>query len=697
MQGTNIDPNFAVSLGSPDGNGNRMDRYFDVGAEWGGPLVKDRLWLWGSLARTDVRVLALTQALDRTVLENGALKASSQARQNLQASFLWFRGNKLKWGRDASPARPPETTLNQTGPSDVIKGEVNWNPRPHWFLTFRGAYVPTGFDSVPQGGMSADVYTDDSGVWHGSYWDYRSDRPQQVLMGEGTCFLGAHEVSFGVSWRRTTATTSTTLSSSRGNYVWSSHAGYPDMIAFAVSPWTTAARAYYTAGWIGDTFTVARATINAGVRFDSQRDGVLATSAPAVPGFEKWLPAISSSAVPGAITWNAVSPRLGVTYAIGQDGKTQARASYGIFASQLGNGTSSVISQVQYRYAAFDAVDRNGNKLADPSEIDTSVLVGWSGFNPANPGKVQTPLSRIGTYTVPRTHEVIVGLDRELRAGIGLSASFTWRRMGGFNWSPNIGVTSAMYTKTGTLTGGPLPDGTNFTVPYYALLPASVPAEAASGGVEYKAREGYTQRFWGLEVSATRRLSGRWMGRVGFSTNDHREYIDRTTALTDPTSTLESPNIAGGVVMVAATGSGKTGIYQVLPAYQFLASGLYQGPWHLDISANMVLRQGFAQPWYRSQVATGDALNNFKNVLLATDLDRNRLPTVTSLDGRLARSFSVGKGVRVSLQADVFNLINASTPLRRQNDYRFTGPNGFDQIQEIMNPLVVRLGASVAF
>ncbi len=47
--------------------------------------------------------------------------------------------------------------------------------------------------------------------------------------------------------------------------------------------------------------------------------------------------------------------------------------------------------------------------------------------------------------------------------------------------------------------------------------------------------------------------------------------------------------------------------------------------------------------------------------------------------------------------SDVFNLVNAWTPLRRQNDYRFTGPNGFNQILEIMNPLVVRLGASVTF
>jgi hypothetical protein len=40
---------------------------------------------------------------------------------------------------------------------------------------------------------------------------------------------------------------------------------------------------------------------------------------------------------------------------------------------------------------------------------------------------------------------------------------------------------------------------------------------------EYIDREGYSQRFLGLELSAVKRLSNRWMPRFGFSVNDHRE------------------------------------------------------------------------------------------------------------------------------------------------------------------------------
>src|SRR5690606_38049914 len=90
---------------------------------------------------------------------------------------------------------------------------------------------------------------------------------------------------------------------------------------------------------------------------------------------------------------------------------------------------------------------------------------------------------------------------------------------------------------------------------------------------EYIDRGGYSQRFHGLEVSATKRMSNRWMARFGFSWNDHREYFDGNNSRTDPTSTLANPNIDGGHVMAASGGSGKSQIYMVLPQYQFVLNG----------------------------------------------------------------------------------------------------------------------------
>ena len=44
------------------------------------------------------------------------------------------------------------------------------------------------------------------------------------------------------------------------------------------------------------------------------------------------------------------------------------------------------------------------------------------GFDPANPSQIDKSINRIGNYSVPKTHELIIGLDRELMANFGVSA-----------------------------------------------------------------------------------------------------------------------------------------------------------------------------------------------------------------------------------------------------------------------------------
>ena len=693
MQGNNMSANLATALGSPNGRGNRTSRYADYGFEVGGPIMKNRLWGWGSIGRTDVQVLTITQAPVRTILENRALKVQAQATRNIRAGFTYFHDNKLMYGRDASIARPPETTYNQKGPSSFYKGEVNFVVGHDLFLSARGSHLPTGFSLDPQGGMDKQVWQDDRGVWHGSYWNYVSDRPQDAMMGEGSCFRGRHEVEFGFSWRRVTVDSTSAVA---GNKIVTYYNGYPDMLAYATSDWASSARATYSAAWIGDTWTGDRFTLNAGVRFDWQSDGTLAVSEAGVPAFSQYLPPISSSPVPDAVTWNSASPRLNLSYALNESRKTLLRASYARFASQLPNGISSQISTVQYRYIAFGAVDTNGNGIADVSEIDQSVVEAWSGLDLNHPGRLQS-INTIGDYKVPATQELIAGIDHELFPNFGLSGAFTWRRMQSFNWSPRIGVTRADYVQAGTVSGSGLPDGSSYHVPYYAIDPSLVANIDAAQGTVYTSRDGYHQRFIGFEASATRRLANRWMARLGFSSNTHQEFFsDPDKGIVDPTPGPSTPYVDGGLVITQASGSGKSGIYLVLPTYQLTANGLYQAAWGVDLGVNLVMRQGFGQPWYQSRVSTGDYFNNRKDVALFTDIGQNRLPAVTSLDVRVGKAIKV-KRASVNIDLDIFNLFNAGTVLGRQYDKRLTGATGFNQVLEIMNPRLMRVGLRMSF
>lgn len=220
---------------------------------------------------------------------------------------------------------------------------------------------------------------------------------------------------------------------------------------------------------------------------------------------------------------------------------------------------------------------------------------------------------------------------------------------------------------------------------------------------EYVDREGYSQRYLGLELAATKRLSNRWMARLGFSTNDHREYFDGDASLMDPTPQLLAgpvplplgayPNVDGGPVVQQTSGSGKSGIFMVAPKYQFAATALYHAPWGLNLAGNVVNRQGDAMPYQQSQVATGDPLGNLKTVILVDDAGEYRLPSVASLDLRIGKPFTMNR-MRLNLDFDVFNALNSSTVLGRQYDL---GLSTADNVLEIMNPRVLRLGARFSF
>ena len=406
-----------------------------------------------------------------------------------------------------------------------------------------------------------------------------------------------------------------------------------------------------------------------------------------------------------------ITPRIGVNYSLDESRKTLLRASYGMFASQLNATAGGFMSTVNYRGVYFyDVIDTNGNRFVDAAEIagrtcsEALAAAGacnWYNFDIDNPSNVASPIHSVGDYSTPLTHEVQLGVDRELMANFGISGTFTWRNFTNFVWRNN-GLTGADYQQIDTFTGTHPAVG-SFSIPVYGVAPGRMPAERTA--TIYREREGYSQRYVGFEVAATKRLSNRWMARLGFSTNNHTEYFDSPTAHGDPTPLIVSnaglgsanlgtgPNKDGGKVMRLSTGSGKSGIYQVLPSYQFVATGLYQAPWGINLGVNMVNRQGFSTPYFRSQVSTADPNVRLKNVLVVDDVGENRLPSVTSLDARVGKEFAFNR-FRFNVDLDVFNVLNSSTVLGRQYDLRVTTAN---QVLEIMNPRVLRVGLRFNF
>ena len=700
MQGTNLPDDLAASLGGKSGKGNRMDEYTDYGAEVGGPLWKDRLWAWGAYGKTDVTVLTLLGTADQTILDNRSAKITGQATQNIRGSYTFFRGDKLKYGRGASATRPDETTFNQTGPTVMHKGEANFVIGNNLFITGRAAHVAGGFGLYPKGGLDTPWYTDDGGVNRGSMYQYVTDRPQKNVSADGNLFRGRHEVKFGFGYRTVDTVSSYAIPGGPNvNGIHSIHDGYPTMTADVWVGYNAGTTADYMNAYLGDTITWDRLTLSAGVRWDRQATGTLAGVQEGFPGFDALLPDLTATANEDSIVYTSIVPRIGLTYALNDSRRTIARAGYSMFADQLGGTGASFLSTVGHRgLYVYGVQDANANNVADVSEVQAAIAAQGAcsnsgpacypyGFNIANPGQSGSSIHTIGDYKTPLTHEVQLGLDHELMPNFGISGTFTFRHFNNFNWRNN-GLTGDKYVQSGSYSGSDDVVG-SFDTPIFVPQPGSTNPTAT----EYRSRPGYTQRYMGLELQATKRLSNKWMARLGFSTNRHTEHFDGFASMTNPTPGPGGANQDGGLVIRQSGGSGKSGIYQVLPSYQFIATGMYQAPWGINLAGNMVTRQGFAAQYFRDSVLTGNALVPRATVLLLKEAADERLPMVTSLDLRLGKEFRIQRA-RLNIDLDLFNALNSATVLGRQYNQRLTT---YNNVLEIMNPRILRVGLRVGF
>ena len=620
-----------------------------------------------------------------------------------------FNGAKTKLGRDAAPDRPDETTWNQSGTGKgLFSGSGDWVIGNDLVVSAKGTYYNSGFQLDPRGGRDADgVWQDLDGVYHNSFLFYASDRPQRSASVDANYFRGNHELKVCFGWRKYAAASVTTWPGGQLNiHLAETPGGLLTLpVFFAENGPTTEGR--YLSLYAGDTISMDRLTLDVGVRFDRSTSSLGADSRGAHSVIPDVFPALSTPAKDNTHVFNSVTPRVGVSYALGEEADTLVRASYGQFASQLGAASSAFVAgPLYYSYVYYYAYDTNGDKLASLDEINPFGygILGSYGFDPTNPTSTDS-VNRVGSdLGSPRTHEVIFGVDRELPfPNSAITASVTWRRFTDQRWTPLIGVRQADFFVADTL-NATLPDaggGGSVSQDIYEPLPGVLPV---GNGREDVNRDGYNQQYWGWDVNFIKRMSNRWMARAGFSYNDHREYFtNRATAIEDPTpvgrdgkSVDASPLVDGGLVLTRATGSGKTDFFFVSPKFQFVANGQYQAPYGINIAANLLIRQGLGQPYYQ-RVNTADATSPQKRVLLS-DIGANRLPAVKSLDLRFGKELRFDQ-ITMNIDLDWFNVFNSSTVLRRQYDLRFpsTSPTGVGNTLEILNPSVVRFGLRLGF
>ncbi len=702
--------------------GNRLVEVQDYGVEGGGPLVKEHLWAWASWGNQEVDLLTISDFPDNSDIENYSGKLTNQLSPSSSGSLFYHFGESKRIGQDAGPTRPPETSVDTHAPVSIYKLEQSNVFGDNLYLTGTVSYVNFKFDFEPQGGGIGDpdapsVVLGPDGVWRNSFLFYHSERPQWQAKLEGSYFFTAgktnHELRFGTGYRQTDIESVSSWPGLEAVGFANQEFGENVYFGLVTSGSNYRDRIEATHLFAQDTLAVGNLTANLGLRYDLQRGKNKAITIDPAPITGGVLVGGSFPESNPGFDWESITPRLGLTYAVGEQKKTLLRASYAHFADQLDDNGIFTMSPGNAQYGYFYWYDYNADLELGADEIGP--FFSFFGVDPENPGR-RTVNAVDPDLEAPTTEELTLAVEHALKPELVLGLSFTARRYVDLEDSERLvidpdappGSIGRPHRRDDYVLGwyvdATRPDGTSFRAPVYRLRPGLTTFEGV-----YRENSDREQEYLGVSLTANKRLSNRWLFRGHFTWSDWTWDVPESER-EDPTLLLPGDHVDGApVVIPAGTLSNVKGNVFINSGWSYDLSALYQiapeKPWGFNVAANLFGRQGYPVPY---NVSINPRGLGRRIVLLDDDIDQVRNPDVHLLSARVEKELEA-KDFRFTVSLEGFNLTNESIVLQRTSSIAGTVTDvntgrvdpvrntGGDWVREVLAPRILRLGVRVSF
>ncbi len=702
---------------------NQVDQIYEYGGDVGGPVVKDRAWIWGAYRKQDIQTFTAGvlvhdtnatlngtisgQAPQHIELEDVNLKFNVAYNTSNEGSFQFLYGNKDFGGRFSFPPnqQAANTTFNQTGPTKMYKVSHSWIPNANLFLDAKFAYIDGAFnldtiagnDTQPVLRLAGDFFLE-----HGWLF-YHTKRPQYNFSEDTNFFKqnwggGDHELKFGFAYKQASVTTSCQYGGDVILYDFLGTRG-DTSAGFGLAKLRYLVNALYDINswglYAGDTWRMSKLTLNLGLRYDHSDTQANAASAPANKIAPDLVPALSFPGQEGP-SFNNISPRVGMTYDVAGDGKTVVRANYARFYDSVGPFPGNYINPLGERgdYTGLYVYyyDANGDGTVTRDELLDSqygIYGTIGGFSLAGPQ--QTLANNIanrvidGDFNSENTTEFILGAERQIGETMSIGGNYVYRKYNNLQDTYRPGITSANFNCAPLTVTNPV-SGESFTT-NFCDLPAVIDKFILLN------TENRNRTYSGFEVTFNKRMSNSWMMRVTGEFKDQKIHFedDGSTfggSFQDPTNI---PFTNDTWWAEQSTGSGSGGVYTG-SRWAFKVSTAYQMPWDLTVGGYLKVIDGNVVPIIR-RLGFQNYTNGAFNVLLEP-FDQEKLDTLTYLDLRIDKGFAMGNAGKLSVSADIFNTFNANTALRierRANVFQFR------EEQEIISPRIFRLGVRYQF
>jgi hypothetical protein len=640
------------------------DKYGDFTGQLGGPILKDRLWLFGSYQyRLDRSSLPGTDPdyPSRVDVHRLYSKVNYQAGPKNSLNFSlaneWYES-----GGGGSSLQAPSTVADEHGidPAPSLTWSSILSDSTLFEARYTGFYVTDHLDPLVSGEprikpryldlLSGEV-TGGIVLWY----DLKIRRTglSAKLSHYADQFLGgSHDFRFGVQY----TTGGSEIVQGYNDYVYTY--GAAPLYGLASSPFETGGFNEGVGVYVDDTYRLGRRlSLNLGLRFDTNNayyDPFRSFERTGAPTGEE------TEAVDSLFRWNSFSPRFGVNYKLDDDGRTVLLAHYGRYYRGLITLEFAYASpSVAPTYLFSGEYDASGNPIAPVLLLDNSNLR-------TDPD-----------YRNPYTDQYIVGAEHRLMKDLGISAQFVYKR--GERGSGYRDLTGQYVPTTAIDDAGV--DATGQPIDLFQLV--SDPADRI---FELTNPDGMFTRYKGFNVQANKRMSSHWQlgasltlskseGRLG-SSRGGPAAAQSSLAGTfgqNPNDFVNTDGLLIGDRPVLA----KTQLVVELP-FGFTAAAAFQ---HQS-----------GRPWGRRIRVVGLGV---PTTIRAESIDGSRrVSDWNFLDLRLQKDFTLGGG-RVAVFADVLNATNSGAYQSVGSDLGTS--SAFGQPVFFVNPRIVMLGAKLNF
>jgi hypothetical protein len=665
-----------------------ISRVYLYGVNFGGPIVRDKAWFYGSYGIQDINARNIDATTDSTWLMSGYAKLNFQVTSSTRAELFFEYDNKLKYGRNdwfELGSSAPDLRWNQDGPGYIWKGELE-QMFGDLYLNVKALYIDMSFFLHPYEstlGKPLSILYYPSYFVTGALDDYGTNRINTNVNLTGSYFAeevlgGDHEIKFGVDYLVSTVTSYDYYQGNIYLYYYGPDDYFPNGEYWEgdvrrdvnINYWM---RRYSL--FIQDTVTFGRLSINLGLRYDNEISKVKDQVVPQSPFLPDLLPGLSIANLDPGQSWSTLSPRLSLIYDIAGDGKTVFKVNLARYGSQEGFGMANFLNPMGWSGIGVYWQDMNGDSLVTNDELfgedadgnlvtPTADTILWAwGTNVDNPTDI-VPANRIDTkFSSPMLDELSISLEREIITDFAARAEFFYKRAHNDIWDRNMML-----------------DGTLETVDnYYDAGKEPTTGQTIWGrneGYYYDYRTNYPNyntRYLAAQIVLVKRLSNKWMLDASFTYSDWKRYYEG-----DYTDPHNIPYYDKGVNSWMNS------------RWQFKVSGLYQLPIGVNVAWVFRAREGYVLENYVTESRPGYSSQRFYDGLRGDD----RLPTFYELDFRLEKVFQVGEKSRVIISADAFNALNSNHELNR--DQVITSDR-FGTVNKILNPRVFRFGVRFDF